>query len=681
MGDMSPDFSGYATKNGLLCSDGRTIRQGAFKHQNQTKVPLVWSHQHDGVRNVLGHALLEERADGVYAYGFFNETEDARHAKMMVMHGDIVALSIFANGLVEQSKNVMHGNIREVSLVLSGANPGALIDNVTLAHGDDLTTLADEAIIFTGLELSHSDSSEDVNNDEELEKESTTATVEESLEEVKPGDEEQKLQHADKSEGAAVADTKTDDKTVKDIFDAMSDEEKNVVYYMVGTAVETALEEADDDDDELKQSALDFYQNAIQHQEGAPMGRNVFEGDSSTGQGATLSHDQIKTIVQDAEKLGSFKESFLQHAATYGIENIDILFPEAKSESGVPDVIGRRVEWVKEVLGGAKKSPFARIKSTAVDLTADEARAKGYVKGNLKKDEIIKLLKRVTTPTTVYKKQRLDRDDIVDITDLDVVSWLKAEMRVMLDEELARAILIGDGREADDEDKIDTDHLRPIAYDSDMYAHQLNVASDLGAQQVTETILRARSFYKGTGTPTMFTTDAVLTDLILQKDKVGRRLYETEAALAAALRVSKIVTVEVMESAPEILAIIVNMVDYTIGADKGGNVSMFDDFDIDYNQYKYLIETRVSGTLTKPKSAVVVKRTIGTSVTPTMPSYDSATKTITFPTIEGVIYSVDGVDRTGDLVIDANTDVEARPAAGYSFPANTTREWYFAYTA
>jgi hypothetical protein len=460
----------------------------------------------------------------------------------------------------------------------------------------------------------------------------------------------------------------------------MSEKQKNVVYFMIGEALEGS-----EGSDELKQSdTSEHIAHAIQ--EGFNnMSRNAFEsnGSAATEERPTLTHSQLETIVADAQKLGSFKESFLQHAGTYGIDDIDVLFPDAKSVRNTPDVIGRRQEWVSEVLEGAKHSPFARIKSTAVDLTADEARAKGYVKGNLKKDEIIKLLKRVTTPTTIYKKQKLDRDDIVDITDLDVVAWLKAEMRVMLDEELARAILIGDGREVDDEDKIDEEKIRPIARDVDMYAHAITVASELSADAIIESVLRTRTYYKGTGTPTFYTTDAILTDLILLKDKVGRRLYETEASLSAALRVSKIVTVEVMESAPEILGIVVNMADYTIGADKGGQISMFDDFDIDYNQQKYLIETRVSGALTKPKSAIVIKKTLGVVVSPQTPSFNGATNTITIPSVAGVVYynAETAAQVSGAVIISETTEIEARPDTGYSFPHNTDADWTYVYSS
>lgn len=651
-----PDFTGYASKNDLLCADGRTIRAGAFAHMDGKKVPLVWNHQHNNPGNILGHAILENRPDGVYTRAYFNDTPAAAEAKEMLRHGDIEALSIYANRLVERAKNVMHGVIQEVSLVLSGANPGAFIDSVSFAHGDNSEVV--EAIIYT---------------DEPIEFFTEDSSREEEKEEVD-------LSHADDStnnlshnstkstEGDTVAETSTKDKTVQDVYDEMTEEQKNVVHFLVGQAVE----DAEGGDKEMAQSAIDAFK------EGFTEAMNVFDQNGSeVTHGATLSHSQFETIISDAQRVGSLKESFLSHAAEYGIENIDILFPDAKAVANSPEVISRRMEWVSDVLAKVRKSPFSRIKSTAVDLTADEARAKGYVKGNLKKDEVIKLLKRVTTPTTVYKKQKLDRDDVVDITDIDVIAWLKAEMRVMLDEEIARAILIGDGREPDDEDKINEDHIRPIAWDADMYAHQVNLASGSTPAATIEAIVRARRYFKGTGQPTLYTTDEVLTDLILDKDTLGRRYYNTEAELAAALRVSSIVTVEAMEAAPDVLGIIVNLADYTVGADKGGQVAMFDDFDIDYNQQKYLIETRISGALTKPKSAIVIKQSSGTVITPQQPAFDNATDTITIPTQTGVVYSIDGVDVTGNVVITEITDVEARPAPGYSFPHNTDSDWVY----
>ena len=649
---MEPDFSGYVTRNDLKCSDGRTIRAGAFAHSDGMKVPLVWQHQHGEAFNVLGHALLENRTDGVYGYGFFNETEAGNHAKTLVKHGDIVALSIFANNLKQRGGDVLHGNIREVSLVLSGANPGAFIENVYIKHGDTSEASEDEAIIYTDMPLEHA---------------------------ALPARKDQE----------AMA-TETKEKTVKDVFDSMTEEQKNVVYFMIGEALSQNTDNGEAEQSNMTDGESLKHTLELLDQEGYTlMPRNVFEQNGVVdAESATLTHAQLETIVKDAQRIGSFKESFLAHAEEYGITDIDFLFPDARTLTNKPELIARRTEWVKGVIDGAKHSPFSRIKTVGADITAEEARAKGYVKGNKKKDEIIRLIKRVTTPTTVYKKQKLDRDDIVDITDLDVVAWLKWEMRFMLEEEIARAVLIGDGREPDDEDKIDEEKLRPIAWDDDMYSHQVSIPANTTADGLVESILRARKFYKGTGTPDLYTTDDILTDMILLKDKVGRRLYNTETELAAALRVSKIVVVEPMETIPDLLAIIVNMADYTIGADKGGEISMFDDFDIDYNQQKYLIETRISGALTKYKSAVVVKRTSGTTVTPLAPTFVPETNTITVPTVTGVSYfdvtnPLSEVELTdgADVVITETTDVEARPDTGYNFPHNTDADWTFAYTA
>jgi len=445
---------------------------------------------------------------------------------------------------------------------------------------------------------------------------------------------------------------------------------------MIGAALEAS-------DTTVAQSDItsDNSEGDLNHQEGTEMTRNnVFEQNGiKTEDRPTLTHEQIKSIVDDAQQTGSLKASFLSHAVEYGIEDIDFLFPDAKALSTSPDIIGRRMEWVQSVLGGAKHSPFSRIKTLGADLTADEARAKGYVKATLKKEEVIKLLKRVTTPTTVYKKQKLDRDDVVDITDLDVITWLKAEMRVMLDEELARAALIGDGRDPEADDKINEECLRPIAFDADLYAHQILVAAAATGDDIIEAILRARTNYKGSGKPSFYTTDTVLTDLLLLKDTIGRRLYPTEVELAAALRVDKIIPVEVMESVPDIVGIIVNMVDYTFGADKGGVVSMFDDFDIDYNQLKYLIETRASGCLTKFKSALVIKRgTAGGVVTPTAPTFNEGTDVITIPTVTGVVYKIANVVVTGaQPAITVPTEVVASPAATYAFAHNVDTDWTF----
>ena len=696
---MVPDFSGYATKSGLKCSDGRTILADAFKHQDGVKVPLVWQHRHDSPDNVLGHVLLTNKEDGVWADAYFNSTSKAMDAKIAVQHGDLTQLSIFANQLVEKSKQVLHGMIREVSLVLAGANAGAQIINVNLAHGDDYEPLLDEAVILTGLDLIHSDEN---SNESESSEETETAVEEETstdepvVEVVEVVEDAEFVEHAD-------------DKSMEQIYADMTDEQKGVIEYIVGKIIEGSDTAAHDDADggndagnsdntdnvkhddttesenNIEQSVTDSddVSESIQHnQEGGPMTRNVFEQTETSNPRATLTHDQLSTIIKDGDRLGSLKESFLAHAQEYGIDDIDFLFPDAKTLSNTPEFLSRRMEWVAEVLTGTRHSPFSRIKSIVADITADEARAKGYVKGSLKKEEIIKLLKRVTTPATVYKKQKLDRDDVVDITDLDVVAWIKAEMRVMLDEEIARAILVGDGREADDPDKFNEENLRPIANDADMYSHKVTIASNASPGDVIEAVLRAHVYYRGSGRPTLFTTDEFLTDMMLQKDKIGRRLYNTEQELAAALRVTKIVPVEPMSDYTEIVAVMVNLADYTIGADKGGQISMFDDFDIDYNQLKYLLESRISGALTKPKSAVVIKRQVGTLVVPEDPTYDAGTHTITIPNKAGVVYQVEGVTKAaGPVVITETSEVEASPATGYTFPANTDTSWTFVYSA
>ena len=656
---MEPDFSGYATKSGLRCSDGRTIMPGAFSEQSGDRVPLVWQHGHGDPMNVLGHAQLEERPDGIYAYGFFNNTESANQAKSLVEHGDIVAMSIHANKLVEKSKNVLHGKIREVSLVLSGANPGALIDNVNIRHSDgDIEERDDEAIIYTGekLSLTHAESSDNNANSN--------------------------------SEENDMATNNSSDKTVQDVFDDMTEEQKNVVYFMIGTALEEAGVSEEDDESTESVSQSSDGTPFISHKEAFEMTRNVFEMANSgsfgeslehSNESKSLSHGEVSSIVNEAKKIGSFKEAVLNHADEYGIENIDVMFPDARAITNNPDFISRRTEWVAKVMSSIKKSPFSRIKTIHADITAEEARARGYIKGNLKKEEVIKLLKRKTDPTTIYKKQKLDRDDILDITDLDVVAWLKGEMRIMVDEEVARAILIGDGRSSVSDDKIDEDKIRPIANDDALYAHPVTVNDSATPTEIIEQLIRARSNYRGSGQPTLFTTLPFLTDMLLLKDSLGRRLYTSKEALASELMAKEIVEVEVMENT-DILGIYVNLNDYTVGADRGGEISMFDDFDIDYNQNKYLIETRMSGALTKPMSAIVVKKVPGELVSPVSPSFDSATNTITIPNTTGVEYTIDGEVVTGDVEILETTEVVANPASGYSFNSGAVSNWTFVYS-
>ena len=575
---MKYDFSGWATKNNIKCSDGRTILRDAFKHNDGQTVPLVWNHQHNESANVLGHAVLENREEGVYAYCTFNDTEAGKNAKLLVEHGDVTALSIYANQLKQNGSNVMHGTIREVSLVLAGANPGAFIDSI-IRHGE---FCEDEAVIYTGenLSLEHADQ--------------------------KPSDKEDKAGEDDKGDGKVEGNKQ---KTIKDVVDSMSEEQKNVLYALVGQALEGK---------EMAQSAIEENNN-IEDGGEQEMKHNVFEG-KETDNKDVLSHDAMETIFKDAKRYGSLKESFLAHAEHYGIKDIEWLFPDAKNVNMPPDFIKRDDSYVQKVMRGVHHVPFSRIKSMHADITADQARAKGYIKGKLKKEEVFTLLKRTTTPTTIYKKQKLDRDDVVDITDFDVVAWLKMEMRMMLDEEIARAILVGDGRLSSDDDKINEMCIRPIATDADLYCVKAKVSvaaaatEDEIAKAFIRTVIKSRKEYKGSGSPTLFTTEDVLTNCLLLEDKNGRIIYDTVEKLATALRVKEIVTVEVMEGAKTkvesqdkpLMALMVNLVDYYVGADKGGAVNMFDDFDIDYNQQKYLMETRCSGALVKPYSAIAV---------------------------------------------------------------------------
>ena len=570
-------FSGWATRNNLTCGDGRVIRKDAFKDNDGKKVSLVWNHEHNDPLAVLGHAFLENREDGVYAYGYFNDSEAGQAAEKLVHNGDVSSLSIWANKLKQNTlpngcKEVVHGEIRELSLVLAGANPGAYIDCV-MAHSDD----ADEDSIselYAGYNENIVIHSAESNEKEENE----------MADDVK------------KTEG---------EETVEDVFNTLTEKQKTVVYAMIGQIMEDNGINDDDDDennDEMGHSEGDDY-----------MKRNVFDNDEQ--QDEVLSHAAMETIIGDAKRFGSLKESFLAHADEYGIEQIDYLFPEAKTLNNPPEFIKRDTGWVSTVMGAVHHTPFSRIKSVFANITEDEARAKGYIKGNLKKEEVFSLLKRTTTPTTIYKKQKLDRDDVIDITDFDVVAWLKSEMRVMLDEEIARAILIGDGRLSSSDDKINESNIRPVVSDSELYTIRqkvsvaTNATDDDKAKAMIKSAVKARKNYKGSGNPTFYTTEDWLTNALLLEDTQGHRLYKNDADVAAAMRVSKIVTVPVMEGVkgPEggdLIGIIVNLADYNVGADKGGAVNMFDDFDIDYNQQKYLIETRCSGALIKPYSAI-----------------------------------------------------------------------------
>lgn len=573
---MEYDFSGWATRNNIRCSDGRTILKDAFKHNDGQMVPLVWNHDHNDPLNVLGHALLENRDEGVYAYCTFNDTDAGRNAKALVEHGDVTALSIYANQLKQQGPNVLHGAIREVSLVLAGANPGAFIDSI-IRHGEESD---EEAIIYTGENLVLEHSQHTIVNDKNLDAIKDNFT---------PPSGDKKDEKDEK-----------DEKTVQDVFDTLNEEQKTVVYALIGQALDGSN------------------QNENNEKEGNDnMKHNVFDQDQKEKENV-LSHADMENIISEGKRYGSLKDSFLAHTAQYGIDQIDFLFPDAKNVTNQPDFIKRDDSYVQKVLRGVHHTPFSRIKSTHANITAEEARAKGYIKGHLKKEEVFTLLKRTTTPTTIYKKQKMDRDDIVDITDFDVVAYIKAEMRMMLDEEIARAILVGDGRSTASDDKINEQNIRPIAKDDDLYTIKATVTAaakateDEIAKAFIRTVIKSRKEYKGSGSPTLFTTEDVLTNCLLLEDNNGRIIYDSVDKLATTLRVKEIVPVEVMEGVTRkadtktlsLMAILVNLNDYYVGADKGGAINMFDDFDIDYNQEKYLIETRISGALVKPYSAI-----------------------------------------------------------------------------
>ena len=561
------DFSGWATRNNIRCSDGRTIRRDAFKDNDGGRVPLVYNHVHNDPSNVIGHADLENREEGVYMYGSFNDTPEGQRCKELVKHGDVRALSIYANHLKQNGGDVIHGQIREVSLVIGGANPGAYIDSVIL-HGDGVD---EEAIInfYEPIELAH--------GDDEDEKEEIDPTPEdEEVEDSEEEDDEMDLEHADK--------------TVGDVFNTLTEEQKTAVYYILSQL----RGEKEDGGEEMK--------------------HNVF--DTEDVQENVLSHSDMEAIFADAKRMGSLRDAVLEHTDGYGISNIDYLFPEAKNLNVPPEFVKREDDWVAGFMAGVHKSPFSRIKSMFANITEDEARAKGYIKGNFKKEEVFSLLKRSTGPQTIYKKQKLDRDDVIDITDFDVVAWIKGEMRLMLNEEIARACLVGDGRLNSDDDKISEEHVRPIYNDHDFFTVKVtshvaaNADGAVKAAKFIKSVIRSRKSYKGSGNPTLFTTEDMVTEMLLLEDQIGRTLYKDVAELATKLRVSKIVTVPVMEGITNtygtLEGIIVNLKDYNIGADKGGEINMFDDFDIDYNQMKYLLETRCSGALTKPFSAISV---------------------------------------------------------------------------
>ena len=589
------DFSGWVTRNDLKCSDGRIIRRDAFKHNDGMTVPLVWNHDHTDPYRVIGNVLLENRDEGVYGYGSFNSTELAHTAKIYVEHGDITAMSIYANQLQQQGPNVMHGFIREVSLVLAGANPGAYIENV-IKHGDESDS--EEARIYTGMEIElyHADSS--MKQEEEKPKKGEETVAEDMRKETTTTEE--------KKEPAKQ-------KTIGEIIDAMTEEQKNAVYALIGQVAEDMKGGSDDDMEDDMEDEMEDEKNKGGSK---TMKHNCFDQEERMDN-ATLSHAEQLEILEDAKRCGSLKEAVLAH----GIEKIDVMFPDAQTISNEPEFIKRDTTWVTDVLGAVRHTPFSRIKTIFADITADEARAKGYVKGNLKLEEVFKMLKRVTNPTTIYKKQKLDRDDVLDIKDFNILPWMKGELRMMLDEELARTILVGDGRTELSTDKIKEDCIRPIWTDADLYTVKTKVevgetaTAEEKAKAFIKACVKSRKDYKGSGNPVMFMPEDIMTDCLLIEDKNGRIIYDSEMKLASALRVRKIVPVPVMEGLSRtveekthtLAGIYVNLADYNVGTDMGGEVNMFDDFDIDYNQMKYLIETRCSGALTKPFAAVALE--------------------------------------------------------------------------
>ena len=601
------DFAGWVTRNDVRCADGRIIRHGAFRDQDGTKVPLVWMHQHNDISNVLGNVLLQNRPEGVYGYGSLNDSEAADIARTILKHDDVTSMSIYANKLTTDGPNVVHGTIREVSLVLAGANPEAKIEEIAV-HGD----MTDDDIIVINAEdntLRHSDISDIM----------FEPVVEDTISHADSNDKEEKVPSNDTDTRKNTAAESDDEETLQDIFNTMNEKQKTVVYALVGQALEDGAGNKSD-------NKSDNEEDNVKH--------NVFDNDYAVMEDQdAIVHDAFDAIISEAKSGYSMKRVFddyvenaengevVAHAATYGVDPVDWLFPEAKTTTRTPEFIQRDTGWVSQLMSKVHHTPFSRIKSVFADITADEARARGYMKGKLKKEEVFTLLKRTTTPTTIYKKQKMDRDDVVDITDFDVIAWLKGEMRMMLDEEIARAVLVGDGRPTSDDDHISEEHIRPIWKDAELYT--INSVIELEgteteddiAKSFIRTAIKARKDYKGSGNPILFTTEDFLTDMLLLEDKIGHPLYDSVEKLATKLRVSQIVTVEVMEDLTRsvdaktrtLMGIIVNPADYNIGADRGGAVNMFDDFDIDYNQQKYLIETRCSGALIKPYSAIAIE--------------------------------------------------------------------------
>lgn len=664
------DFGGYATVANRKCSDGLVIMPTAFAHMHQKKVPLVYQHIHTDQKQVVGHVVLEHQDKGVYAYGYLNETDAGKNMRLLINHKDLDSLSIYANNVTVKEKfKVVHGNIREVSVVLSGANDEAKIDFVRVKHSDepgDYTELDDEALMYFGekIELGHSDDDDDV------------------------------IEH----------------KTNQDVWDTLNEDQRGLFVTLLGQVAGETLEQSDEDDDSIttdgksdktEQDPSESDDTDLAHQEGT-MRKNVFENNGKQEirhsnveggyNGSGLTTEQLTEFMHTMNDVG-LKKAIIAHADDYGITNIEVLFPDAKMIDARPEWITRRLAWVEAVLNGTQKLPFSKIKSRSADLTFAEARAKGYIKGTLKKEQFFTISQRETTPKTIYKKQRLDRDDIIDITDFDVVAWLWVEMRFMLREEIARAILVSDGREVDDPDKINENHIRPIAYDDEFYTDVVTLGAGTTSLQLVDAVIANRHKYKGSG-PTAYMSVQEMTAMLLVRDADNRRMYRTKAELAAELMVNDIVDVEVMEGVKrnglDLVMIIVNLADYAVGSTKGGEITTFQDFDMDYNQEKLLIETRLSGALVRHKTAQVILRGTSTLATPTEPTYNTGTRVITIPTITGITYYDVTVPATPvalssgaqpALDVGETMEVEARPNAGYHFPHQTDADWVFPPTA
>lgn len=689
----APDFTGYATRAGVRCSDGRTITAQAFKGMDGTTVPLVWQHQHNDPANVLGHAILHYRDDGVWCEAFFNDTDSGQRAKQLVAHKDVKALSIFANRLIEKAKSVLHGVIAEVSLVMAGANPGAFIDPLSIKHGEGGEDELEEAVFYTNAmidDVVHASTTIDGPRKLRLTKGPMPAPSASNPDPDGDGDNDL----FDPADGGLNPSTAT----VQQVIDTMTPEQQQAMYALVGAAAGSAAQSAISPDGGAATGTTE------PGKDGAPVGRNIFDqtgpadGAVVTTPKYTLSHEDKQGIFAEARKGGSLKDAVATFVAekglAHGIDSIDQLFPYDQAVTDTPEFIARRMEWVAGVLGGVNKVPFARIRSWTADLTFQEARARGYVKGALKKEQFVKIARRITTPQTVYKKQKLERDDILDITEFNVVTWLQTELRLMLDEELARAILIGDGRDDEDPDKIMTSNVRPIYGDEELYVTQVQVAQsdiDTSSDAIVDATVNAMRFYRGSGNPVLYTTQIWLAKLLLAKDTLNRRLYPTKAELIAAFGgvVSDIIPCEALEASPELIGIIVNLRDYSVGTDPGGQVSMFDFFDIDFNQNKYLMECRMSGAMTKYRGAVTLVTFSGVGgllPDPTAVTFDNTTGVATVPTTTHVTYVTVADDGTesGTVSAGAQTAIaagayvtyRAKPASTYEFTTDNF-EWTF----